>query len=124
MSKTKFYICDKCGETLIGDISSTINCCGGEVKQVLPNVTDAAKQKHIPKVDVNGDDVQVVVGEIEHPMTDEHSIQFIYLETEKGGQMKKLNVDDGVKVDFTLNNDKLIAVYAYCNLHGLWSVSL
>jgi superoxide reductase len=122
MSKGKFYICRKCGN-IIGMVQPSgvpVVCCGERMEQLLPNTTDAAGEKHVPVVTVEGNTVSVKVGSVEHPMTDEHYIQWIYLETEKGGQRKELKPGEKPEVKFTLIDDDPVGAFAYCNLHGLW----
>ena len=81
---------------------------------------EASREKHIPVVSVDGSIVNVTVGSVEHPMLDEHSILWVYLETDKGGQRKCLDIGKAPVVTFALSDEKPVAVYAYCNLHGLW----
>ena len=88
--------------------------------EISPNTVDAAVEKHVPVVLVDGNNVTVEVGSVEHPMVPEHFIQWIYIETDKGFQIKYLEPSDKPKAVFTLNEEKLIAAYEYCNLHGLW----
>lgn len=118
----KFYICEKCGN-IVGMINSSgvpMVCCGQKMTKLEPGVTEASREKHIPEVKVEGNEVTAIVGSVEHPMTEEHSIMWVYLETDKGGQRKCLNPGDAPVVKFALSDEKPIAVYAYCNLHGLW----
>ncbi len=122
MSEKKFYICETCGN-LIGMIhSSGVNvvCCGKKMTELEAGVVEASKEKHIPVATVNGNTVEVVVGSVSHPMVDEHHIAWVYLETTKGGQRKPLTPGSEPKVSFALCDEEPVAVYAYCNLHGLW----
>ena len=122
----KFFVCEHCGN-LVGMIfASGVNmvCCGDDMTELVPNTVDAAVEKHLPVVSQTGDVVMVEVGSTPHPMTEEHYIQWIYLETKKGGQRKNLNPGEEPKAMFTLNDDELVAVYAYCNLHGLWKTEV
>ncbi len=124
----KFFICAHCGN-LVGMINSSgvpMICCGEPMKELVPNTTDAAQEKHVPAVKVDGDTITVTVGSVAHPMTDAHYIQWIYLQTDKGGQRRALNPTDEPKATFKLPCacQKPIAVYAYCNLHGLWKAEL
>lgn len=118
----KFFICKQCGNlvTLIHESGAPLVCCGQEMTQLVANTTEAATEKHLPVVTVDGNLVTVEVGSVEHPMTPEHYIQWIYIETDKGFQMKYLTPSDKPKATFELSNEKLIATYEYCNLHGLW----
>jgi superoxide reductase len=100
-------------------------CCGDPMTEVVPNTTDAAQEKHVPVIGVDGNKVTVDIGSVPHPMTPEHHIAWVYLETEKGGQRKCLPVDGAPQISFSLTaDDKVVAAYAYCNLHGLWKASL
>ena len=95
-------------------------CCGEKMQQLTPNSVEASGEKHIPVVTVEGDKIKVSVGSAEHPMLAEHFIEWIYVQTEKGGQRKSLKAGDAAAAEFALAGDKAVAVYAYCNLHGLW----
>ncbi len=88
--------------------------------ELIAGTTDAAVEKHVPVVSVDGNKVTVVVGEVPHPMTEAHLISWVYLETKKGGQFKVLTPSDEPKAVFVLEDDEPIAAYEYCNLHGLW----
>ncbi len=98
-----------------------IFCNGAPMKQLTANTTDAAQEKHVPVVEVDGKKVSVKVGSVAHPMTDAHLIQWIYLQTKKGGQYKILTPNDSATATFIVaDDDEPIAAYEYCNLHGLW----
>jgi len=103
------------------------------MKELVPNTVEASVEKHLPVVEVGssscccGDDCYylcVKVGGVPHPMEDEHFISFIYVETERGGQRKCLKAGEEPKLDFYIKCDKAVAVYAYCNLHGLWKTEI
>lgn len=122
----KFYICKHCGN-IVGMIHSSgapIICCGEPMQELKPNTTDAAQEKHVPVVTVKGNKVEVKVGAVAHPMVEDHWIQWIYIETENGGQRKILNPGDKPEAVFALENDKITAAYAYCNKHGLWKADV
>ena len=122
----KFYVCEHCGN-LVGMINSSgvpMVCCGEKMKKIEAGVVEASREKHIPVAVVEGDKVKVSVGSVEHPMAEEHSILWLYLETDKGGQRKCLAVGEPPVAEFALADEKPIAVYAYCNLHGLWKCEI
>ena len=124
--KNKFYICERCGN-IVGMVhDSGVNpvCCGQKMTALEAGVVEASHEKHIPVVTVDGNTVSVAVGSIEHPMAEEHSILWIYLETDKGGQRKSLEVGKPPVATFALTDEKPVAVYAYCNLHGLWKADV
>ncbi len=127
MSETKFYICRHCGNIIakVHDSGVPVVCCGEAMQELLPNTTDAAQEKHVPQISVQGSLVTVTVGSVEHPMTEQHFIQWITLETQQGIQRKALHPNEAPKAAFALaEGDAPVAAYAYCNLHGLWKASV
>jgi superoxide reductase len=126
MKDNKFYICEHCGNIigLIHNAGVPMMCCGQKMTQIIPGTVEASKEKHIPVAEVAGNTVKVAVGSVEHPMAEEHHISWVYLETDRGGQRKNLEVGKAPVVEFALADEKPIAVYAYCNLHGLWVAEL
>ena len=94
-------------------------------EELIPNTTDAAGEKHVPVVRIDGDAVSVTVGAVEHPMLPAHFIQWIILETANGWLKKRLTANDKPCANFILaDGDKVVAAYEYCNLHGLWKNEL
>ena len=124
--KQKFYICKKCGNLLglIENKGIPLTCCGEQMHELIPNTEDASNEKHLPDVTVSGDNISVQVGSVLHPMEAEHYISFVYVETEQGGQRKSLKIGEDAIVSFSVTKDKPLAVYAYCNLHGLWKTDI
>ena len=121
-----FYLCTKCGNLigLVQDKGVPLVCCSREMKELVPNTFEASEEKHLPAVTVTGDIITVQVGSTLHPMDAEHLITFVYVETENGGQRKGLKAGDEPILSFCFMNDKPIAVYAYCNLHGIWKTDV
>ncbi len=119
----KFYICETCKNiiTKIVDSNVPVVCCGKPMKELIPGAVDGALEKHVPKLTIEGNTLKVQIGEVIHPMLTEHYIQFIALETKNGCQIKNLKAGDEPKAEFVLaDGDNVVAVYEYCNLHGLW----
>ena len=119
----KFYICEICGNSvgMIKESGVPVMCCGQKMKELIPGTSDGAAEKHVPVFSVDGNKVTVKVGSVDHPMLDEHYIEWIAVETAKGAQRKVLNPGEAPRAEFALtDDDALVAVYAYCNLHGLW----
>ena len=123
----KFFICAHCGN-LIGMVDNKgvpLVCCGEKMQELVPNTVDAAKEKHVPVAEVFGSNVTISIGSVPHPMLPEHHIAWIYLQTAQGGQRKQLNTPGDAVARFALtDNDKPVAAFAYCNLHGLWKTAL
>lgn len=119
----KFYVCKHCGNIIayVKDAGVPIMCCGEKMQEIVANTTEAAIEKHIPVVEIENQNVKVVVGSVEHPMTEEHYIEWIALQTKQGNQRKELKPSQKPEVCFSLcEDDEVVSVYAYCNLHGLW----
>ena len=119
----KFYICEHCGNIIefVKETGVPVMCCGQKMKEMVPGTVDAAVEKHVPVVTVDGNKVKVAVGEVEHPMLEEHYIGFIAIETEQGVHRKTLKPGEKPEAEFALaDGDKLVAAYEWCNLHGLW----
>jgi len=124
--KVKFYICRHCGNLIVKlhDAGVPVMCCGQKMEELVPNTVEASGEKHLPVASVENGVVSVAVGAVAHPMIPEHSIEWVYVLTENGGQLKKLNPGSEPEVKFLVGDEKPVAVYAYCNLHGLWMTEL
>ena len=119
----KFYRCEHCGQiiAIVKQTGVPVMCCGQAMKEMVPGETDGAVEKHVPVYEVKNQKVIVTVGSVEHPMLDEHYIEWIALETKMGNQRKALKPGDKPSVCFSMcEGDEVVAVYEYCNLHGLW----
>ena len=120
----KFYRCKICGKiiAIVKDTGVPTICCGQEMEQIIPGTTDASVEKHVPVITVNGNEVEVKVGSVDHPMAAEHYIEWIALSTKQGNQRKCLKPGDAPVAKFALvAGDEVVKAYAYCNLHSLWS---
>lgn len=118
-----FFICNRCGNivAMIRDKGIPIKCCGENMQEIIPGATDASEEKHIPVCKKEGGTVTVSVGSVEHPMTPEHYIEWICIESDGGFQYKRLMPNMPPKAKFLLADDENVkAVYAFCNLHSLW----
>ena len=110
---------------LISGGGANISCDGKQMNFLQANVTDAAQEKHVPQISVDGQKVFVKVGSVAHPMTDAHLIQWIYLQTKRGGQYVHLTATDKPEAEFVVaEGDEPIAAYEFCNLHGLWKADI
>ncbi len=119
----KFFQCETCGQIIakVKETAAPVVCCGKPMKQIIPGTVEASKEKHIPVYRTEGNIVIVEVGSTLHPMLEEHYIEWIALQTKFGNQRKALKPGDAPKACFSIcEGDEVEAVYAYCNLHGLW----
>lgn len=121
--RPKFFICRKCGNlvSMIHSSGAKLVCCGEEMDELKANTVDAAQEKHVPVIEINGNKVTVKIGSVTHPMKPEHYIQWIYLATKQGVQRKCLEPGQEPVAEFVLSQgDEAVEAYGYCNLHGLW----
>lgn len=119
----KFYRCKRCGQmvAIVKKKGCPIMCCGEPMEEIKAGESDGAAEKHVPVYEVRDNKVYVTVGSVEHPMSEEHYIEWIALQTKGGNQRKALKPGDAPKAVFALlENDEVEAVYAYCNLHSLF----
>ena len=122
---TRFYRCRHCGNVIqkVVDSSVPVVCCGEKMEELIPNTVDASVEKHVPCVTRLDDcSIKVEVGSVAHPMLPEHHIAFIYVETDKGGI--RVDLKDKPEAVICTCGAKPVAVYEYCNLHGLWKIEL
>ena len=122
---TKFYKCRHCGNVIekIVDSEVPVVCCGEKMEELIPNTVEASEEKHLPVVArIDDCKIKVEVGSVAHPMLPEHHIAFIYVETENGGI--RVNLSDKPEAVICTCSSRPIAVYEYCNLHGLWKTTL
>lgn len=123
-----FLTCKKCNmvlELICNERTEKYECCNEELKELVPNTSEGAAEKHLPVVEVNGNKITVKVGSVLHPMSEEHSIDWVYLQTKKGGQRVHLNAAGEPAAEFIVTeDDQPIAAYAFCNLHGFWKTDV
>ena len=119
----KFYVCKHCGNiyAAVKESGVKVKCCSEDMTLIVPGTVDASKEKHIPVYKKEGNKVTVTVGSVIHPMEEAHYIEWISIQTKQGNQRKVLNPGQEPVACFCLcEGDEVEAVYAYCNLHGLW----
>ena len=122
---TKFYRCRHCGNVIMKVVDSKVPvvCCGEKMEELIPGTVDASVEKHLPVVTRLDDcTIKVQVGSVAHPMIPEHHIMFIYVETENGGI--RVDITDKPEAEICVCTSKPVAVYEYCNLHGLWKTEI
>lgn len=120
-TRLEVYKCNVCGnivEVLYGG-QGELACCGQAMVLLKENTTDAAKEKHVPVIEKIAGGYKVKVGEVAHPMTAEHSIQWIELIAGGKAYRQFLNPNDAPEAVFMVVADT-VAAREYCNLHGLW----
>lgn len=121
--KMKIYRCNVCGNVveLLVNGGGTLVCCDEDMELLVPKENDEGNEKHLPVVEISGNEVTVKVGSVAHPMTEAHYIQWISIFYNNKIQKVKLNYTDEPKAIFTVDEEfETIEVYEYCNIHGLW----
>ena len=122
---TRFFKCRHCGNVIqkVVDSKVPVVCCGEKMEELVPGTVEASVEQHLPVVTwIDEKTIKVEVGSVAHPMLPEHHIAFVYVETENGGIRVDLN--DKPEAVIALGAEKPVAVYEYCNLHGLWKTEL
>lgn len=122
----KIYRCRHCGNIIVKveDSGVPVVCCGEQMGVLEAGTVEASVEKHIPIVEINGDEMTVKVGEVIHPMVAEHYIEWFLIERDKSYTIRYLQPEDAPEATFYVKGEKLLNVYAYCNLHGLWKANL
>ncbi len=115
------YKCDHCGiiVEILHEGGGTLVCCNHPMRLLKENTTDAALEKHVPVVEIIPEGVKVAVGSVEHPMTQEHYIEWIEVIADEKVYRKQLKPGDKPEAVFNIQAENIIA-REYCNLHGLW----
>lgn len=119
----KFFYCKTCGKiiAIVKDSAVPTVCCGSEMEELVPGVSDWAGEKHVPVIKVLGNTVSVTVGAKIHPSEKEHYIEWILLQTDRGVQQKWLKAGNAPKAEFAImSGERVEAAYEYCNIHKLW----
>jgi superoxide reductase len=124
VQKQVVYKCEGCGVLVesLWNGGETLFCCGKEMKALTANTTDAAKEKHVPVIERNGNKVKVKVGSVAHPMTKEHYILFIELIA--GNKLLRHELKEGdtvAEAEFLVDENVPVIAREFCNLHGLWA---
>lgn len=122
----KFFYCDTCGNLAVMLLYSgvTPQCCGGDMTELAAQSTDAGREKHVPVIkSLTENEITISVGCYPHPMTANHYIQFVCLQTTNGVIMRRLSPNDSTDITLMFTG-KPLAIYVYCNVHGLWCLGI
>ncbi len=122
IEKPNFYTCNVCGNMvgLIKNKGGQLVCCNVPMKKLEPNTVDASHEKHVPVYEYKDNQLTVKIGEVEHPMSEEHHIEWICIMQNNKVQRKSLNINEKPTAVFYVDDIKDLEIYCYCNLHGLW----
>ena len=114
--KTQFYVCPVCGNVIRADGQAVISCCGVTLPPLTAEEPDEA---HAIRTQRAEDEYYVTA---EHPMTREHYISFLAAVSDNAVQFVKLYPQGGAEARFKI--DRVKYLYAYCNRHGLFRVTI
>ena len=119
-----YYYCEECGHVVAVVVpgAPTLTCCGQDMVLLTAKTEDTGKEKHVPVVVADGDAVTVKLGSVPHPMTEEQHIEFIEVITKDGKNCRaQLEHTGEPEAAFNVKEQDIAAVFAFCNLHGLWT---
>jgi len=118
----EIYKCEHCGNIveIVHGGGAPLVCCGEEMKQLTENTVDAAKEKHVPVIEVGDGVVKVTVGSVLHPMEEKHYIEWIEVVADGKVYRQALKPGDVPTATFNITATSLTA-RELCNIHGLWS---
>ena len=124
MNELQVYKCTICGTVveMLNGATTNLNCCGQNMVELKANTTDAAVEKHVPAIETSGEEIVARVGEVSHPMDEDHYsmwIALVYDNTEIKVSLKPGEVPEA-KFPYVPGS----VVYAYCNKHGLWKAEV
>lgn len=156
-----FYRCSCCGSLTIrnmpaerpaegtagtGSVSTAVTCCGSALEPLVPRLADESDGEHTISFTVFGgfeeNALRVLIGDGSHPMQPDHRIEWIYVRTFQGGQLKYLPARGRAAAVFAFGDEDAYVycdrgicrmgkehcqfsckrgnvVYAYCTTHGL-----
>ena len=119
--RLQVYRCNLCGNMVevLRAGGGTLVCCGEPMEPLTENTTDAALEKHVPVIEKVDGGVKVKVGDVAHPMADDHYIEWIEVVVGGKAYMQFLEPGQAPEAFFAVDSGPVTA-RAYCNLHGLW----
>jgi len=124
MSDVKYFYCMVCGNVIeiVHDSGNIPMCCMREMQELEPGTTDGNTDYHVPVYIIRKNKIDVCIGSEPHPMTKDHYIEWVEIVTTKGCHRRFFHPGDEPIAHFRLrDNEELLHIYAYCNIHKLWS---
>lgn len=117
----EIYHCQVCGNLVevLAVGGGQLVCCQQPMILLSGNTTDASLEKHVPVIKKTSSGYQIIIGDVEHPMTQEHYIEWIALHTPKSTYRQYLSPGQKPMAEFCYQG-KVIKASCYCNLHSLW----
>jgi superoxide reductase len=121
-NQLEVYKCELCGNIVevLHSGSAPLVCCNQKMTLMTENTVDAAKEKHVPVIQLGKDSITVKIGSVAHPMLDEHYIEWIELLADGKAYRQFLKPGEAPEATFPITATQVTA-REYCNLHGHWS---
>ncbi len=123
--KNQIYKCEICGNIveMLHEGSGELVCCGEKMNLINPKKEEVGTEKHLPVMERNDNKIEVKIGHTEHPMQEDHYIEWIEIITPQKNYRKNLKPTDKPFASFTIK-EEILKIRSYCNVHGLWEISL
>jgi superoxide reductase len=118
----EIYKCELCGNIVevVHAGGAPLVCCGQPMNLLVENTVDAAKEKHVPVIEIGDGFIKVTVGSVLHPMEEKHYIEWIELVADGKAYRQFLHPGETPVATFNLTA-KSVTARELCNIHGLWS---
>ncbi|MBR2386757.1 desulfoferrodoxin FeS4 iron-binding domain-containing protein [bacterium] len=122
--KLELYKCSICGNLIevVLEGEGELVCCGEIMEQLTSDNHSGSMEAHRPIIESFEDKKTVRIGQTQHPMTEEHHIEFIEVISpdEKYVKRKYLNPEEEAILEFECTCKNGFSAREVCNLHGLW----
>jgi len=115
------YKCEICGNIVevLHTGTAPLVCCNQEMKLMEENTVDAAREKHVPVIEIGPGSITVKVGSVPHPMEEKHYIEWVELIADGKAYRQFLKPGEKPEAVFPIKAGQVVA-REYCNLHGHW----
>lgn len=120
--RNEIYKCERCGQVIevVDGAVPALHCCGVAMVKCEEQTADASTEKHVPVVESTEAGIKVTVGSTEHPMTDDHYIQWVEVINGDYVNRKHLKPGDAPVAEFYVPMQDGLVIREFCNVHGLW----
>ena len=115
------YRCNVCGNIteVLHAGKGELVCCGQPMELLEEKTADVGKEKHVPIFETTAGEINVKVGDVPHPMEENHYIEWIEIITDGGSCRQFLKPGDKPEAVYEIGEKKVTA-REYCSVHGLW----
>ena len=122
----RFFKCYICGNfvELLYEGGGELVCCGEAMQELVAKDKEEGSEKHLPVVSFEDNKLKVKVGEVSHPMLENHYITCVIIKYNDKVQRLNLFPNQTPEAEFCIDEEfDNIEVYEYCNVHGLWKTT-